>query len=138
MARYKHVDTYPNLIAVDPATQLLPGTFGHVLDRLFDRKSTAPAPMLATAMTTQPGYEEWQTQGERKEYAQHREPPLGDRLAVVGGQQPTKEAFSQEIPWRTEARNRANRRGAACSLGRAADDEPYGCAAQAACRGMFG
>ena len=36
MARYKHIDTSPRLIAVDLERQLLPGTFEHALNYLVD------------------------------------------------------------------------------------------------------
>lgn len=36
MAKYKHIDTQPRLIAVDLARQLLPGTFEHALNHLLD------------------------------------------------------------------------------------------------------
>ena len=36
MARYKHIDTNPRFLAVDLARQLLPGTFEHALNHLFD------------------------------------------------------------------------------------------------------
>src|SRR5829696_5316809 len=36
MARYKHIDTHPRLLAVDLARQLLPGTFEHAVDDLLD------------------------------------------------------------------------------------------------------
>jgi transposase len=36
MARYKHIDTSPRLIAVDLQQQLLPGTIEHALHYLFD------------------------------------------------------------------------------------------------------
>ncbi len=38
MARYKHIDTSPRLIAVDLQQQLLPGTFEHALNHLLDHK----------------------------------------------------------------------------------------------------
>ncbi|MBK7016324.1 MAG: transposase [Sulfuritalea sp.] len=38
MARYKHIDTSPRLIAVDLERQLLPGTFEHALNHLVDRE----------------------------------------------------------------------------------------------------
>lgn len=36
MARYKHIDTSPRFLAVDLQRQLLPGTFEHALNCLFD------------------------------------------------------------------------------------------------------
>ncbi len=36
MARYKHIDTSPRLIAVDLERQLLPGTFEYELHHLID------------------------------------------------------------------------------------------------------
>ena len=36
MAKYKHIDTQPRLIAVDLSRQLLPGTFEHALNHLLD------------------------------------------------------------------------------------------------------
>lgn len=36
MARYKHIDTNPRLIAVDLQQQLLPGTFEHAMNYLID------------------------------------------------------------------------------------------------------
>ena len=36
MARYKHIDTHPRLLAVDLSRQLLPGTFEHALNHLLD------------------------------------------------------------------------------------------------------
>ena len=36
MARYKHIDTSPRLLAVDFSKQLLPGTFEHALNWLLD------------------------------------------------------------------------------------------------------
>ena len=38
MARYKHIDTSPRLIAVDLQWQLLPGTFEHALNYLIDHQ----------------------------------------------------------------------------------------------------
>ncbi len=38
MARFKHIDTSPRLIAVDLQQQLLPGTFEHALNHLLDHK----------------------------------------------------------------------------------------------------
>ena len=38
MARYKHIDTSPRLIAVDLERQLHPGTFEHALNYLIDRE----------------------------------------------------------------------------------------------------
>lgn len=38
MARYKHIDTSPRLIAVDLERQLLPGTFEHALNHLIDHE----------------------------------------------------------------------------------------------------
>ena len=38
MARYKHIDTSPRLIAVDLERQLVPGTFEHALDYLIDHE----------------------------------------------------------------------------------------------------
>jgi len=38
MARYKHIDTSPRLLAVDLQRQLLPGTFEHALNHLLDRE----------------------------------------------------------------------------------------------------
>jgi transposase len=38
MARYKHIDTSPRLLAVDLAQQLLPGTFEHALNHLLDHE----------------------------------------------------------------------------------------------------
>jgi transposase len=38
MARYKHIDTSPRLIAVDLERQLLPGTFEHALNYLVDHQ----------------------------------------------------------------------------------------------------
>jgi transposase/IS5 family transposase len=38
MARYKHIDTSPRLLAVDLKRQLLPGTFEHALDHLLDHE----------------------------------------------------------------------------------------------------
>jgi len=38
MARYKHIDTSPRFLAVDLQRQLLPGTFEHALDHLFERE----------------------------------------------------------------------------------------------------
>ena len=38
MARYRHIDTSPRLIAVDLQQQLLPGTFEHALNHLLDHK----------------------------------------------------------------------------------------------------
>jgi hypothetical protein len=38
MARYKHIDTSPRLIAVDLQQQLLPGTFEHALNHLLDHE----------------------------------------------------------------------------------------------------
>jgi len=38
MARYKHIDTSPRLIAVDLERQLLPGTFEHALNYLVDHE----------------------------------------------------------------------------------------------------
>ena len=36
MARYKHIDTSPRLIAVDLQQQLLPGTIEHALHHLLE------------------------------------------------------------------------------------------------------
>ncbi len=38
MARYKHLDTNPQLVAIDLARQLLPGTFEHALNHLLDHE----------------------------------------------------------------------------------------------------
>ena len=38
MARYKHIDTSPRLLAVDLERQLLPGTFEHALNYLVDHE----------------------------------------------------------------------------------------------------
>lgn len=38
MARYKHIDTGPRLLAVDLSRQLLPGTFEHALNHLLDHE----------------------------------------------------------------------------------------------------
>jgi transposase len=38
MARYKHIDTSPRLLAVDLKRQLLAGTFEHALDHLLDHE----------------------------------------------------------------------------------------------------
>ena len=38
MARYKHIDTSPRLIAVDLERQLLPGSFEHALSHLIDHE----------------------------------------------------------------------------------------------------
>ena len=38
MARYKHIDTSPRLIAVDLQQQLLPGTIEHALHYLLDHQ----------------------------------------------------------------------------------------------------
>jgi Transposase domain (DUF772) len=38
MARYKHIDTSPRLLPVDLMQQLLPGTFEHALNHLFDHE----------------------------------------------------------------------------------------------------
>src|SRR5882757_114295 len=38
MARYKHIDTSPRLLAVDLSQQLLPGTFEHALNYLLDHE----------------------------------------------------------------------------------------------------
>jgi hypothetical protein len=38
MARYKHIDTGPRLLAVDLSRQLLPGTFEHALNYLLDHE----------------------------------------------------------------------------------------------------
>jgi transposase len=38
MARYKHIDTSPRLLAVDLKRQLLPGTFEYALDHLLDHE----------------------------------------------------------------------------------------------------
>ena len=38
MARYKHIDTSPRLLAVDLQRQLLPGTFEHALNHLLDHE----------------------------------------------------------------------------------------------------
>ena len=38
MARYKHIDTSPRLLAVDLERQLLPGTFEHALNYLVDHQ----------------------------------------------------------------------------------------------------
>lgn len=38
MARYKPIDTSPRFIAVDLASQLLPGTFEHALNHLLDHE----------------------------------------------------------------------------------------------------
>jgi len=38
MARYKHIDTSPKLLAVDLTRQLLPGTFEHALNHLLDHE----------------------------------------------------------------------------------------------------
>ena len=38
MARYKHIDTSPRLLAVDLSRQLLPGTFEHALNYLLDHE----------------------------------------------------------------------------------------------------
>ncbi|MDO8346433.1 MAG: hypothetical protein Q7S85_00900 [Rugosibacter sp.] len=38
MARYKHIDTSPRLIAVDLERQLLPGTFERALNYLIDQQ----------------------------------------------------------------------------------------------------
>ncbi|MGH8670938.1 MAG: hypothetical protein ACREUA_02720 [Burkholderiales bacterium] len=38
MARYKHIDTHPKFLPVDLSRQLLPGTFEHALNYLFDHK----------------------------------------------------------------------------------------------------
>ncbi|MDL1860879.1 IS1182 family transposase [Betaproteobacteria bacterium PRO7] len=38
MARYKRIDTNPKFIAVDLASQLLPGTFEHALNHLFEHE----------------------------------------------------------------------------------------------------
>ena len=36
MARYKHIDTSPRLLAVDLERQLLPGSFAHAVHHLLD------------------------------------------------------------------------------------------------------
>ena len=38
MARYKIIDTHPRLLPVDLSKQLLPGTFEHALNHLFDHE----------------------------------------------------------------------------------------------------
>jgi transposase len=38
MARYKHIDTSPRLLAVDLQRQLLPGTIEHALNHLLERE----------------------------------------------------------------------------------------------------
>ena len=38
MARYKHIDTSPRLLAVDLSKQLLPGSFEHALNHLVDHQ----------------------------------------------------------------------------------------------------
>jgi hypothetical protein len=38
MARYKHIDTSPRLLAVGLQRQLLPGTFEHALNHLLDHE----------------------------------------------------------------------------------------------------
>ena len=38
MARYKDIDTSPRLLPVDLSRQLLPGTFEHALNHLFDHE----------------------------------------------------------------------------------------------------
>ena len=38
MARYKHIDTSPRLLAVDLQRQLLPGTFEHAMNHLIDNE----------------------------------------------------------------------------------------------------
>ena len=38
MARYKHIDTSPRLIAVDLQQQLLPGTIEYALNHLLDHQ----------------------------------------------------------------------------------------------------
>jgi transposase len=38
MARYKHIDTGPRLLAIDLSKQLLPGTFEHALNHLIDHE----------------------------------------------------------------------------------------------------
>lgn len=38
MARYKHIDTSPRFLAVYLQRQLLPGTFEHALNHLFDHE----------------------------------------------------------------------------------------------------
>lgn len=62
MARYKHIDTNPRLLAVDLARQLLPGTFAHAVDHLLEhaldlsafdarfRNDTTGAPAYPPAM----------------------------------------------------------------------------------------
>lgn len=62
MARYKFIDTDPRVLAVDLATQLLPGTFEHALNHLLDgaidlshfdarfRNDTTGAPAYPPAM----------------------------------------------------------------------------------------
>ena len=51
MARYKHIDTQPRLLAVDLSRQLLPGTFEHALNHLLDHAldlcQTWRGPLLA-------------------------------------------------------------------------------------------
>jgi hypothetical protein len=38
MARYKHINTGPRLLAVELSEQLLPGTFEHALNYLLDHE----------------------------------------------------------------------------------------------------
>ena len=38
MARYKHIDTSPRVIAVDLPRQLLPGSIEHVVNCLLDHR----------------------------------------------------------------------------------------------------
>lgn len=38
MARYKHIDSSPQFLAVDLQRQLLPGTFEHALNHLLDHE----------------------------------------------------------------------------------------------------
>ena len=43
MARYKHIDTSPCFLAVDPKQQLSPCNFEHALDHLLDDETDLSA-----------------------------------------------------------------------------------------------
>ena len=49
MARYKHIDTGPRLLAVDLERQLLAGSFAHAVHDLLDHDLISPALMPVTA-----------------------------------------------------------------------------------------
>ena len=46
MARYKHIDTSPRLLAVDLERQLLPGSFAHAVHHLLDHDFDLTAAFL--------------------------------------------------------------------------------------------